>query len=414
MVCVFDGGLGGYVYRIEADLDARCYPASTGSGSSAGMLKRTDFSGPGPNVVGGSLVSVPINLTTCSGGVGTYTVPDTNLWLWTGYQTLSQWETTIPANSVVVKFYCSGYTPAVMMGMAPPPQLAAEPQAPTSRFAVVTLAVGQKGRDLLAVSGPLMEAAAKRWGADFRVIAGDDTPFNIGEKLRLHDYLLAYDRVFYADADALILPTAPDPFETFPTGSAYLLDELPHHAAQGRPMGWVEVESAAVAASQGWPPPAPLAVYYNAGVMLLDRAHAAAVGPPDEPYPVWHCSEQNLANLRFAQLGIPVVDWGLAWNYEWWIDPAMRPADGSTPHVLHFSGMDPLAGTDPAAHARRLALMRTFATRKLPLECVNLGRREEFRAGCGGAFCNHHCKKGLPAVPAGFCQTCPDYESPAD
>jgi hypothetical protein len=43
--------------------------------------------------------------------------------------------------------------------------------------------------------------------------------------------------------------------------------------------------------------------------------------------------------------------------------------------------------------------------------CLHLGRRVEFRPGCGGRNCRHECAAGEPvAVPGGVCQTCPKYE----
>jgi len=49
---------------------------------------------------------------------------------------------------------------------------------------------------------------------------------------------------------------------------------------------------------------------------------------------------------------------------------------------------------------------------KLRPHCLHLGRRVEYRPGCGGWKCRHVCEKGHPeAVPGGNCQTCPDYES---
>lgn len=43
--------------------------------------------------------------------------------------------------------------------------------------------------------------------------------------------------------------------------------------------------------------------------------------------------------------------------------------------------------------------------------CDHLGRREELRHGCGGLSCRHGCDLGLPAVPAGYCQTCEHYDA---
>ena len=316
--------------------------------------------------------------------------------------------------AVSVKFgACPAYgaAPVMMAAYAPPPPSPDASAPPTARHAVVTLAVGQKGRDLLAVSRPLMEAAARRWGADFRVIEGPDTDFNIGEKLRLYDYLkpypAGYDRVFYLDADALILPTAPNPFELFPAGRPYASDDL---VGQPHAADWIDRENREVCESQGWDWGGPLLEYWNSGVWLVDAAHAPAFEPPARPYPVYHCSEQHAVNERMRSNGFEVADFGRAWNWQWWVESKMAPPPGT--HVLHFSGMDPITSTDPDAHGRRLALMRQFATRKLPLECVHLGPRTEFRPGCGGARCLHGCARGRPAVPAEYCQTCESYEEP--
>ena len=303
--------------------------------------------------------------------------------------------------------------PAPARPLAYPPLAPDAPQTPTSRHAVVTLAVGQKGRDLLAVSGPLMQAAARRWGADFVVIAGPDTAFNIGEKLRLFDYLKpypdGYDRVFYLDADALVLPTAPNPFEAFPAGVPYASDDL---VGQPHAADWIDRENREVCDSQGWEWGGPFLKYWNSGVWLVDAAHAPAFEPPAKPYPVYHCSEQHAVNERMRSNDYGVTDFGRDWNWQWWIESKMDPPAGT--HVLHFSGMDPIGLSDPEAHGRRLALMRQFATRKLPLECVHLLARTEFRPGCGGAMCQHSCSLGLPAVPGGFCQTCPEYDDGGD
>jgi len=45
-------------------------------------------------------------------------------------------------------------------------------------------------------------------------------------------------------------------------------------------------------------------------------------------------------------------------------------------------------------------------------KCAHLGRRVEFRPGCGGRMCRHECGAGEPeAVPGGVCQSCPKWEA---
>ena len=408
-------------YRLLASFDSNCHftdGAGTvyASGFGYRVLRRTDFTSIAVRGVGVDYqeLQIPVASVACSAGVGTYRFPDgDSLWLARRVGAGSEfWYQAVPAGTLTVRFYCAAYgaAPMMMAAYAPPPQSPDALAPPTARHAVVTLAVGAKGRDLLAVSRPLMEAAARRWGADFRVIKGEDTGFNIGEKLRLYDYLkpypAGYDRVFYLDADALILPTAPNPFDLFPAGRPYATDDLngQPHAAE-----WIDRENSEVCESQGWDWGGPFRKYWNSGVWLVDAAHAPAFEPPAKPYPVYHCSEQHAVNERMRSRGFGVADFGREWNWQWWVESKMDPPAGT--HVLHFSGMDPITNTDPDAHGRRLALMRQFATRKLPLECIHLGKREEFRAGCGGGFCLHRCGRGLPAVPGGFCQTCADFDS---
>ncbi len=47
--------------------------------------------------------------------------------------------------------------------------------------------------------------------------------------------------------------------------------------------------------------------------------------------------------------------------------------------------------------------------------CLHIGRRTEYRLGCNGFKCKHHCEhynavSHPDAVPGGNCQTCPDWE----
>ena len=298
------------------------------------------------------------------------------------------------------------------------------PAAPTSRHAVVTLAVGQKGRDLLEVSGPLMAAAAARWGADFRVVTGEDVAFNIGEKLRIGPTVAAYERTLYVDADALILPTCPNPFETFPAGSVYAHDDLRWLKRLGKPTEWIDSETAAVCESQGWAHGGEFADYWNSGVWLLDREHAPAFDPPEKPYPVWHCSEQHAVNHRMREAGYPVVEFGRKWNWQWWIDERMLHLDGV--HLMHFSGMDVFGSAVPTQHQARLALMRQFATPAPRSRCASLGEepipgaeaarlnlsvlRQWYPCAKGRGTAGHVCQCDASATCAG----CPDWTPPGD
>jgi hypothetical protein len=63
----------------------------------------------------------------------------------------------------------------------------------------------------------------------------------------------------------------------------------------------------------------------------------------------------------------------------------------------------------PAVAGERIAAPPPAALAR-PNRCEYLGRRTEFRSGCAGIHCRHACELNLPAVPAGYCQTCKEYE----
>jgi hypothetical protein len=321
--------------------------------------------------------------------------------------------TTITPGSVEISWgsqaTCSGYgsdtTPrdVSVMRMALPIEAVEEFSEPVSSHAVVTLAVGRRGREMLAVTRPAMEAAAGRWGADFHVIGGDETAFNIGEKLRLRPYVEQYERVLYLDADVIVRPDSPNPFELLPPGVAYMHDDLPHLTEQGKPTEWIDTETQAVVESQGEVHGGPFSQYWNTGIMLVDRAHAAAFEPPKHEYPVYHCSEQHWLNHQFRKLGVSVAELGRRWSWQHWIDPTMQQTEGA--HLLHFSGMASL-GTGEEKHRARLSLMArvagvqlpTFARVPLPL-CSSLAEVVEQAAGCNaGPRCTWRCVALDPAV----------------
>jgi len=83
---------------------------------------------------------------------------------------------------------------------------------------VVTIAIGDHYQQMGLVTHPFMRRYADRIGADFRAITEQclsrSTPH--WEKFRIHDILESYDRVFYVDTDALIMPECPNIFNVVP------------------------------------------------------------------------------------------------------------------------------------------------------------------------------------------------------
>ncbi|HYH66391.1 MAG TPA: hypothetical protein VD866_16985 [Urbifossiella sp.] len=220
------------------------------------------------------------------------------------------------------------------------------------RLALVTIAANDKGRQLLEVSGPLMERYARRIGATFVVL---DWPgpaaWPMGCKFALGPVVAAYERTIYADADVLFRPGCLDLFGQVPPDAVGGVDDwwsvgvihLPFH-----------VEYRRFLAAMGFAVPPAMPWYLNTGVLVLPRAAAPLLAVPDRPIPPLWCSEQHLWNARFQASGIPVHVLPPRCNYQWWANEkaGYSPPPGA---VLHFSG--------PTGAAEKLPLMLDWVGR---------------------------------------------------
>ena len=248
--------------------------------------------------------------------------------------------------------------------------------------AVVTLAVGPNGRDLLAATGPAQRAYADRVGARF-VVIGDDAispDYPLAAKFQLSRIQPHFDRILFLDGDVLLRPDCPDLFAEVPSGSVGIYDDYPDLQTHD----WLQTEYRALAASQDQPDPTPHPVCRNTGVVVFDKEHTALWQPPARPYPAVHCAEQHIVNLNLLRAGYPVFNLPRRFNTQWWSNRESF-ATSDAP-VLHFAGMSnrQAGGVD---HAYRLDQVRRRAggmgfAAAAPTLTVNKD------CGCGGASAN--------------------------
>lgn len=229
--------------------------------------------------------------------------------------------------------------------------------APTKPRAVVTVAVGDEGRALLAASGGHLRRYAAECDADFVVIDWPGPPgWPMGAKLGLCRVLdLGYEQVAYLDADTLARPGAVDLFDLCPPDEFGICDEMPWHRRQ--PQHKLEVGFARFRRVMGFPD-GPAAWYGNAGVMVFGPAHRELLTPPAE---LWvedaglgrHCAEQHLWNARLQAGGVPVKHLPRSANWQsWTCSDMLRAAPKDA--ILHWSG----AGHD---RAKRVAAVTAAA-----------------------------------------------------
>lgn len=206
--------------------------------------------------------------------------------------------------------------------------------APKSSRAVVTVAAGPNGEEILAISGARLAAYAARCDADFVVLRPPlNIRFPLAAKWHVAPVLDWYERIAFIDADILVPPSAGNIFDAVPAGAFGIVDELRYvlRTWPGLITGYQRYREAQ-GLGRGWVPH-----YLNSGVYVADRQHQAALAPPAKPCQINHCIEQHQLNAMLDTLGVPVHLLNERWNYQWW---PRQSFDGATADsLLHFSAI---------------------------------------------------------------------------
>lgn len=220
---------------------------------------------------------------------------------------------------------------------------------PKSSIAVVTVAAGPNGEELLAISEPGLRAYAARCNADFLVLRPPlNIRFPLAAKWHVAGVLDHYSRIAFIDADVLVPSTAASIFDAVPLGSFGVVDEL-RYVLRGWPgliAGYQRFRE-----GQGLGR-AYVPHYLNSGVYVAEKQHKAALAHPAKPTHVDHCTEQHQLNAMLDTLGVPVHLLAEKWNYQWW--PRQSFADAPPDAMLHFSAI--------FDHGERVQRMRTAAS----------------------------------------------------
>lgn len=238
---------------------------------------------------------------------------------------------------------------------------------------VVTLAVGAKFRELLAISRPTFQKYAAKCGADYLEIIHDHSSYAQGEKLalaQLFDH--GYSQVLYLDADCVVMDSAPDLFATVPREFDVAIHDDQPRLPDAR---WVAVENARITDSQGWQPIPNTC--YNTGVMLVRDRRVFDLPPLPIPRtvnelskaPQGHFLEQASINCNIHRHGLKVYDLGTEWNDQYWRTRSL-PERGS--HIYHWSSCNHATRVSEMA-ARRDGVTIEAGPRSEFAPCSNLG-----------------------------------------
>lgn len=233
----------------------------------------------------------------------------------------------------------------------------------TSTKAVVVLAVGSKGRELLDITGDGLKAYAARIGADFHAITGEPNQpnFPLEDKFRVGQFLDFYERVLYLDADVVVSEDAPNLFDLVPEDRLGITNEW----LFGTWDHFKDIE--AIQKANGFTVQKPGA-YYNTGLMVLSQPHRAVVAKAGVPYRIYHCAEQDLINARLAEYGTQLHEFGpdLVWLY--FTDTQGKRKEGRP--FLHYAGASTVKGS--RGHVAEMTNADPFAPTLTPEEKAKL------------------------------------------
>jgi lipopolysaccharide biosynthesis glycosyltransferase len=210
-----------------------------------------------------------------------------------------------------------------------------------SKTAVVTMAIGAESNQILTLTRPSIEAYAKRIGAAFEVISTrtslSENRHVAFEKAQIEQMLRhTYSRVFYVDADVLIMPHCPNLFEIVPEthiGASFESDY--------RDCSENIVDAQKALGDIGW-----TGGYFNTGVTVLSSRHRGMYYLPATTYEQWY--EQSQFNFNAQMFGFQMHHLPLTFNYQCGTvtkAKSYKEREGLTPdkrfqtNIIHYAGI---------------------------------------------------------------------------
>ena len=186
---------------------------------------------------------------------------------------------------------------------------------PVASRALITVAPDLKSRAELAITGDRMRAYARNHGLDFIAI----TELSRQRYLAANKYAYAeiasrYDQSLWLDTDVVVNPDAPSIFDSVPSGSWGMVDDLAFmEDTQWFRAEWSHMQTAWGVAQT----PVPKA--WNSGVVIAPRDAAKSYYPSPMRVPSVWCAEQHWHTQCILTSGALIVDLSTEWNngYPW-------------------------------------------------------------------------------------------------
>jgi len=189
---------------------------------------------------------------------------------------------------------------------------------PKSRYAIVTLYIGEKYRSIADITLPIMKEYASKIGADLIEITENRLNKGMGhyEKLQIYNLFDSYERIAFLDVDVLITPVCPNLFSEVPEEYFAAFDVSKYSKVHDNAIFLIQEKLGYI----DWKD-----TYFNSGVMVASRAHRDIFNPNDGLLNIWSkfsCKEgdgtyldQTFINYNVNRMKIPFLDLGYKFNH---------------------------------------------------------------------------------------------------
>ena len=199
------------------------------------------------------------------------------------------------------------------------------------KFAVVTIAIGDKYQKMGEITHPRIKQYADKINADFIIIdkqkISNTTPH--WEKFQLLDFLSQYDRILFLDTDVLIRKNCPNLFDLVPEDKIGMFNECPF--VERRDVAMEMCADAYKMKDFRWD-----GKYYNSGVMIVSKCHRMLFRKPD--FELSNFFEQTYLNMMIQRMKIPIFDLQYFYNRMSCMDK-ISAKDRYESYIIHYAGV---------------------------------------------------------------------------
>ena len=180
-------------------------------------------------------------------------------------------------------------------GFAPVVNYYDELPAKSSNYAVCVIPANESAMKLLDVSRDSIKSYAKKCGADYIELTGDQCEeWPIGNKFRLHRVTSVYDKTVFLDCDVVLKENTPNLFKITPDEKISAYDE--YHDWPDRK--WIVQQYETINKAFGRPFDLNIPKFMiNSGVLVIPNSCCEYYKQPNEPYPKIWCFDQQYLSM---------------------------------------------------------------------------------------------------------------------